>query len=284
MMKFPYLRPHSKSHNYLELDFGQFQILGRGLAGIESVYSIPQWDLTLDIGRAPDFMISNSTLALTHWHLDHSGGLPYLLGLRCLNNTMPLRVVVPDAKVEMTQRYLQMIQEITESQLSFTVHPASQDLELKRNLTLRSVASSHCISSTGYAVLETRQHLKSEFANKSSDELRDLKSKGVEIQASSQIMQLAYSGDSRADFFKTNAVEAQVFIMECSFFGEDDDRSKIDHYGHTHIDDWVKYQDRIQAPVVVMTHTSQRYSREDVLKFCQKRLSADLLSRLIVFR
>lgn len=282
-MKFPARHSLPTIDDYLELEFDHFKITGRSVAGIETVYSIPQWNVTFDTGRAPHFAFSNDFLALTHWHLDHSGGLAFYLGLRCLNALKPLKIVVPPETVDETTEYLDQLKKVTKSRITYEIIPAG-DIALKKNLKLKSVPSFHCVPSNGYLVVEERHHLKSEFKNWGQVEIVKAKEQGVTVTEKTESVLFACSGDTCCEFFETEASHAKVLLMECSFFANDSDYAKVRHYGHTHIKDWVQYAEKIQSDVVVMTHTSQRFSKQEIEKECLKLLPKSLTDRLIVFR
>ena len=276
---------HSKEADpYLTLDCGQFQIIGKSVAGVETVFAISQWNLTLDAGRAPLFSIHNDYLALTHWHLDHAGGLAHFLSLRCLNDLPPLHIIVPPEKLEATNDFLNLLKKTSDSELSYLTHPASEKINLQRELTLEGIPNFHCTPSTGYQVTQTRQKLLPKFQNCSEQEIITAKKSGEAITHAITTPLLAFSGDSKGEFLTTPAVKSQYLLMECSFFDEEINDQKIKDYGHTHIQDWKKHADKIESPVVIMTHTSQRYSRKEIEVACQQHLPKSLLDRLIVFR
>ena len=269
---------------YLMLDAGQFQIIGKSIAGVETVFSIPQWNLTFDTGRAPSFSVHNDYLALTHWHLDHAGGLPHFLSLRCLNALPPLQVIVPQEKVKSTEAFLNILKSTSESELNYKVHSASEKISLQRELTLQGIQNYHCTPSTGYLVTQTKQKLMKEFEGATEAEIIAAKKSGKSVTQTLTLPLLAFSGDSQGEFLATEATQAKYLLMECSFFEEEMNVQKIDDYGHTHIQDWKKYAEKIESEVVIMTHTSQRYSRKEIEAACQKHLPKSLLDRLVVFR
>ncbi len=269
---------------YLSADFGQFRVIGKSLAGIETVFTIPQLNITFDTGRAPPFSYHTDFLALTHWHLDHAGGLPNFLGLRCLNDLKPLTIVVPKAKLEESKIFLDTLKKITESRISYTVTEATDPIALRRNIDLHAITNFHCTPSTGYLIKETRHKLAQNLKSASPDEIIQAKKQGVNVQESFTESILAFSGDSTGEFLKTEARKARVLLMECSFFGDDSEYDKVIKYGHTHILDWAKHADQIESPHVVMTHTSVRYSRKEIEQACQKNLPKSLTDRLIIFR
>lgn len=274
----------SKHEPYLELTLDQFQILGRSIAGIETVLAIPQWNVCFDVGRAPDFAFSQDHLALTHWHLDHAGGVAFYLGLRHLNSLKPLKLIVPQEKVEETAGYIQYLRKLSESELKCDVVPAAENVLLKRDLMIRGIPSYHSIPSSGYLIEQRKRHLKPAFRGQSSAEILEAKQAGRDVEEEQVDLLFALSGDTKAEFFETEAVKAKYLVMECSFFGDDSNYQKIRDYGHTHILDWKKYADRIASECIIMTHTSQRYSKKEVAAACRKNLPKDLLDRLIVFR
>jgi len=283
-MRFPERHTLPEIDDYLELSFDQFQIIGRSIAGVETVYAIPQWDLTFDTGRAPHFAFSQNHLALSHWHLDHAGGVAFYLGLRCLNALAPLKIIVPKDKIEAAQHYLSELKRVSETNIQYEVLAADNRILLKKGLFIESLPSFHSIVATGYCIYEKKHHLKDELRGKSQEEIVKIKNSGIDVNEGVETFLLAYSGDTRCEFFATKAVKAKTLIMECSFFSEDGDYAKIRDYGHTHIKDWVRYADQIQSETVIMTHTSQRYTKKEIEDYCLRLLPKDLTDRIIIFR
>ncbi len=68
-MKFPDRHSLPDIDTYLELSFDQFKLIGRSVAGVETVFSIPQFNVTFDTGRAPHFaygMLSHADFQAAH--------------------------------------------------------------------------------------------------------------------------------------------------------------------------------------------------------------------------
>lgn len=269
---------------YLRYDIKDISLIGKSDAGIETIISIPQWNISFDTGRAPSFAIHLDYLALSHWHLDHSGGLLHYLGLRCLNNLKPLIIFIPPQTFKMATEFLMKVQEISQSQLFYELVPLKEASPLNPRLLIEPLSSTHCIESQGYLVSEKKRKLKKKYLKATSKEIINQKNEGHQIDEEIHVPKLSFSGDTTGAFLQTPAVKAEVFIMECSFFGEDEDKEKIQTYGHTHIHDWKKHADLIESPHPVMIHTSQRYSIEEIEKSCKKNLPKSLLDRLIIFR
>lgn len=268
----------------MRVDFNQFQLIGRSVAGVETVVAIPQWDITFDTGRAPDFAFHLRHLALSHWHLDHAGGLSFYLGLRRLNSLDPLRIIVPDDKLEKTKNYLRGLSEVSDTDISYELRRASEPLLLRKDLELSRLSSFHGVSSAGYLIRQTKSRLNDEFLGKSEEEISRASMAGVKVSHAVTIPLLAYSGDTTGEFLTTEASQARHLLMECSFFGDNVDYDSVRAYGHTHIDDWRRHAEAIQSDTVVMIHTSQRYSKKEIEASCKKELPKHLLDRLIVFR
>lgn len=283
-MKFPDRHSLPDIDTYLELTFDQFKLIGRSIAGVETVFSIPQFNVTFDTGRAPHFAYGNDTLALTHWHLDHAGGVAFYLGLRCLNSLSPLNIVMPDKMVPEATTYLEALKHLCSSEIYFNILKAGEGHEIRKGLTLKAVKNFHVVPSTGYALWQRRHKLKAEFVGKSQVEIINAKKAGLAVQDEINEMVFAFSGDSTGDFLKGEATQAKVLVMECSFFSDDGDAQKIKLYGHTHILDWAEHAEKITAETVIMSHTSQRYDKKYIEQQCRKYLPKELTDRLVIFR
>lgn len=283
-MKRPQKIIQPAQENYLEITFDDFTLKGKGIAGVETVYTLPQFNLTLDTGRAPQFAVHQPYLALTHFHMDHAGGLAFFIGLRCLNDLPPLKILVPPGKVEAALEYLASLKKISESNLQYEVISNQEPIQIKNNLRLEALPAYHCTEANGYLVHRCKSKLKQKYQGLDSHQIIQLKQKGEVVEEEVWEKLFAFSGDTRAEFFQTDAAKAKVLLMECSFFSEDGDYEKIRKYGHTHINDWVEWADRIQSETVIMTHTSQRYSELEIEAACKKKLPRDLWERLVLFR
>lgn len=284
-MRYPQRHHLPETEDYLTDQLGQITLIGKSIAGVETVFAIPQFGLVFDTGRAPPFSWHHDTVALTHWHLDHSGGLATILGMRCLHSLKSLNLVVPSGRYEESLRYFDSLKKITESRIQCTIVPASDEYQLSRNLRLRALPASHCIENTGYAVYSSRKKLKPEYRNASEHELVKLKASGIDVNASHNDVLLAFSGDACGEFMLHEDVQrARVLIMECSFFGEDQEYEKCRHYGHTHILDWMRHADKLCCETIIMSHTSLRYSKAEIEEVCRNKLPKSVLERLVIWR
>lgn len=269
---------------YVEIQFDQFKLMGRSIAGVETVLTIPGWDLTLDTGRAPDFAFAMNNLAISHWHLDHAGGLPFYLGLRRLNSLPPLNVIVPTQKLAATSAFLETLKNVSDTGIAYHVTSAEKPLTLKKGFMLEAIPTFHNVPATGYLVSQKKNHLKKEFQGCPESQIKASSLKGIEVSETTTEPMLAFSGDSMAEFLDTEAGKTPYLVMECSFFGDRSEYEKVRHYGHTHILDWKDRAEKILSHTVIMIHTSQRYSKQQVAEACQKHLPKTLLDRLIIFR
>lgn len=271
-------------HSYFDLDLGQIRIVGKSIAGVETVFYFPQWKLCFDTGRAPHFAFHANVLALTHWHLDHAGGLSFFLGLRRLHRLGSLKIMVPNSRLEKTERFLRSLSEVSDTQISYELLPHTETLQLNQETQLISLKNDHCVDSNGYAVISKVQKLKQEWLHKSEAEIIQAKKSNFQITEEQSTMELCFSGDSTTQFMQGPQLKAHIFIMECSFFGDATEKAKAKEYGHAHILDWAKDVEKIESAYIIMTHTSQRYSKSEIEQRCKQCLPKSVLDRLIVFR
>lgn len=283
-MEFAPAHPLHEIEGYRTLKLSGFEIIGRSIAGVETVLSIPQWHVSFDTGRAPAFAFARDVLALTHCHLDHAGGLPGYLGLRALQGMQPLKIVVPPQKVQAVSDYLKALEVLSETRIVYEILVADKPIELCRGLTLRAVPSFHCVASQGYVVEEEKKQLRPEFKGKTQAEIVAAKAAGIQINDYVCEVRLAVSGDTRGEFLATQAAGAEVLVMECSFFDDGESYEAIRRFGHTHILDWRRHADKVTAKTVVMIHTSLRFEPAEIVAACQKHLPESILKRLIIFR
>ncbi len=283
-MEFAQPLPQPHNENYVQLKFDSLQIIGKSIAGVETIINIPQLGITFDTGRAPHFAYHEPYLAISHFHLDHGGGLAYYLGLRRLINLPPLKIIVPETKLAAVEDYLHHLKVLSESKLEYQLCTATEPLEIKPHVNIQAITSFHCVTSQGYLLTQYKYKLKKEFLGYTQQQIIELKNKKVVIQDCLEEPLLAFSGDSRYEFLLGPAKKAKFLLMECSFFGNEDDIGKIEKYGHTHIKDWQKHAEQIASEHVIMIHTSQRYTRKEIEQACNNYLPKHLLDRLIVFR
>ncbi|HEU4522138.1 MAG TPA: MBL fold metallo-hydrolase, partial [Thermoanaerobaculia bacterium] len=72
---------------------------------------------------------------------------------------------------------------------------------------------------------------------------------------------------------------AEVLMIECSFIGEQhQDRAAM--YRHIHFDDIAEFAGRFENQIIILTHFSRRYSRQEVRDAVRRRCPASLRDRI----
>jgi len=264
-----------------------YRIQGISVAGEQTVIQVPELDVAFDIGQCTRAVLSVPTIALSHAHMDHVGGLPYWFSQRYFQKIggdthmpdkadgkprPPVGRCVCHPEIEQALRGMMRAWEPLERQKTpFEIVPLAPDadLELKNNILLRGIATRHTVPRLGFVVLERRSKLKDEFRDLPQEKLRELRSRGIEITRQLEIPLVAYTGDTAPGEFlvRDEFAEAKIMIAECTFFEPDhNERARIGM--HLHIDDIVRMLPVWKADAIVLVHASRRttihYARERI--------------------
>ena len=249
-----------------------YRIQGISVAGEQAVVHVPELDLCFDVGLCPRAILPTPTIALSHTHMDHVGGLPYWFSQRFFQK-MPgtARCLVHPKMAEPLRRMMAAWVDLERQRTPHEIVAIEPDAEfqLRPNVVVRAIEVSHTTPALGFVAIERRSKLRDEFHGLPQDRLRELRAQGVEITRTIEIPLVAYTGDTEpGDFLlREEFRRAQVVITECTFF-EDEHRDRAKIGKHLHVEDLRPLLEAWEARDVVIVHVSRR----TLLPFARARI------------
>ncbi|CAD6247349.1 unnamed protein product [Miscanthus lutarioriparius] len=243
------LTPASASATRLKakhrMEIEGYPVDGVSIGGQETCVIFPTLSLAFDIGRCPQRAVSQEFLFVSHGHLDHIGGLPMYVATRGLFRLRPPTIFVPACLRDLVERL-------------FEVHRAIDQSELNHNL----------VPLEGYVIYSVKQKLKQEFVGLPGSEIKQLKLSGVEITNTVSTPEIAFTGDTTADFIldpdNADVLQAKILVVESTFL---DDSISVQHareYGHTHLSEIASQSDNLGNKAILLIHFSARYTTEEI--------------------
>lgn len=256
---------------------------GRSRAGHETWFKVRELGIGLDIGRGPDAIIGTPNVFVSHAHLDHAVGIPFYAGQRHLQRLEGGRVVVPSEAFDDFRELMKIHERLegTTYDIELVGMAEGDTLPLDRTHFVRAHRSTHRVPARAYEVLETRHHLRPEFAGRDSRELATLRRDGAHIAEEFSVPVLFYTGDTDRGILEQNDAlyRAEVLMIECSFVA-DGHQERAEKYRHIHFDDLAEFADRFENEAIILTHFSRRYSRDEIVAQLRKRCPARLRDRI----
>jgi len=259
------------------------EIRGFSLAGEETVIAAPELDVVFDVGRAPREIISINNLCLTHGHMDHAAGLAYYLSQRGFIGNAPGRVILHRSLAQSVQRLMDVWSEIEghHSPGQILGVESLEDVEIKRNLTVRPFDVNHAAGALGYTLIDVRHKLKDEYIGKTGPELVALKKQGIKIQHRVEMPILTCTGDTAIGRFLEHDFvrKSPALLVECTFF-DPEHRSRAVAGRHIHIDDLPQVLEAVPEAQVLLTHLSRRTDIREAKRILKRVLAARDLERV----
>ncbi|CAL9240675.1 unnamed protein product [Arabidopsis halleri] len=247
-----------------------YPIEGLSIGGHETCIIFPSLRLAFDIGRCPHRAISQDFLFISHSHMDHIGGLPMYVATRGLYKMKPPTIIVPKSIKETVESLFEVHRKLDSSELKHNLVglDIGEEFIIRKDLKVKAFKTYHVIQSQGYVVYSTKHKLKKEYIGLSGNEIKNLKASGVEITDSITTPEVAFTGDTTADFVvdETNAdaLKAKVLVMESTFL---DDSVSVEHardYGHIHLSEIVNHATKFENKAILLIHFSARYTVKEI--------------------
>ena len=104
---------------------------------------------------------------------------------------------------------------------------------------------------------------------------------GVTVADDVEHSLLFYTGDTDRGILEINDAmfRSDVLMIECSFVA-DGHQVRAARYRHIHFDDIIDFADRFENQMIVLTHFSRRYSRDEIRDTLRRRCPAILRDRI----
>lgn len=262
-----------------------FRIEGWSVAGIETWLRIPEWSLSIDVGRVAMPSVASRHLALSHGHLDHAGGIANWLGLRRMFG-MPLsKVYAPSALVPELQTVLAAWERVQGIDFQVELLPAEPGdrFELGSGRVLEALPADHLVPALGWAVFERRSHLLPALRGLDGRAIAARKAAGETVHEHHEIALLAVSGDTMATTAARCAPlrDAKVVLHEITLLSAAHPPSLAHAGGHTHLFDLPGSGIAENCEVFVPYHISQRYDAAQARQLLQDALGGQFGARLL---
>ena len=260
-----------------ELRLGDLRIEGWSLAGDETWFRIHPPGLAFDTGRGTARLAGARDIFLSHGHLDHALGLPFVLSQRSLHRDSETRVFCPAETAEPLAALVAAAERLERATYRYEIVPLAVGarVEVGRDLLVEAFATDHVVPSLGYHLVRRKRRLAPGLAGLDGRELAALRERGVATAEVVEEMWLSYCGDTGAAVFDLTPAlfDSRILMLECTFLG-DEQRGSGDRYKHLHLEDIECRADRFHNQAIVLHHLSRRYRQNDLRAEIERRLPA----------
>ena len=266
---------------------GDLQFAGYTLAGITTSLVFRNAQLAFDVGQGLPFQMGVRRVLLTHGHLDHAAGVPYLGAQRNMQSQRQNDIYTPPSLAKPLGEILRLWAEIDQHDYAYALHPVAPGamVEIDKQFCFKPFRTVHRVESQGYLVYQKKKRLRAGLREAGPEAILEARRRGEDVNESYLEPTVAFTGDTQSEFIDSDAdiARARVLFVECTFFGEGRTVADAREWGHIHFDELRELLPRLRNERIVLIHASVRYSSAYINKILDESLSPLDRARVTLF-
>lgn len=267
--------------------FDGIHLLGNSQAGQGTSLLCPELKVAFDVAFGLPYLLPARDYFISHAHMDHAGGIPYLISLKNLMAQPPPRFFVPPSMVEPMQRILKAWQEMEGHTYNFELCGVTPGewISLNNAVGARPFTTVHRVPSQGYTLFQIKKQLHPQYRNLQREDLLQLKSQGKAIETVVHEPWISFTGDTQIEFLDQEewVRRSRLLVMEVTYIDSSKSVTQAREWGHIHIEEFLERLKTLSCERVLLIHLSARHKTSDLVQLLRHRLPSDWQGRVDVF-
>jgi ribonuclease Z len=267
--------------------YSRYKFHGLSLSGIRTAIAMPELSLAFDVAQGYPYLLNLKRFFISHGHLDHSAGIPYIISQKAMTRQEPGYFYMPTSLVEPLDQIMKLWEKIEKHQYNYHFIPVKADDEFPINAQyfMKAFPTTHRVESFGYTLFEISKKLKAEYTGLGQGEILQIKKEGHEVNEIVHSPIVSFTGDTQIEFLDSRpwVRKSKILILESTYL---DDRKTVAHardWGHTHLDEIVPRLKDMECEKIVFIHISSRYSNQEALRILKEKIPREYHDRIEMF-
>ncbi|HWU45054.1 MAG TPA: MBL fold metallo-hydrolase, partial [Bdellovibrio sp.] len=257
------------------------------LSGIRTAIAMPELSLSFDVAQGYPFLLNLKNFFISHGHLDHAAGIPYIISQKAMTSQPPGKFYMPQSLVEPLDQMMKIWEKIEghQYQYQFTGVKADDEISLNPQAFIKVFPTTHRIESFGYTLFEIHKKLKAELQGVTQEKIIDLRRQGHEVNETSHVPVVSFTGDTQIEFLDSRPWirKSKILFIECTYIDSRKTIMEARQWGHTHLNEIIPRLPDIESEKIVLIHLSSRYSDQEARRVIFERVPEEYHERIEIF-